>query len=299
LGLSTAHGIVQQAGGWIAVKSSPGEGATFEVYLPQATGTEARRRTREHGIRERGGSETILVVEDQPSVRQFAAEVLRQLGYRIMEAGSGPDALELSASHEGTIDLVLTDIIMPGMNGLVLADRIRPERPLARILYMTAYAGNVLEERGVASEGLDCLQKPFRPSELARKVREVLDRQPKGPTILVVDDEAPVRRMLGVMLGGAGYAIVDAEDGAAALAVLARVPVDLMLADLVMPEKESLETIREARKRYPKLKIIAMSGSFGGQCRKADSPLAADAAVAKPVDYEELLSTIRNILASR
>jgi PAS domain S-box-containing protein len=300
LGLSTAHGIVQQAGGWIAVKSSPGQGATFEVFLPQAAGTEAWRRTREHGIRERGGSETILVVEDQPSVRQFAAEVLRQLGYRILEAGNGPDALELSASHEGTIDLILTDIIMPGMNGLVLADRIRPERPRARILYMTAYAGNVLEERGVASEGLDCLQKPFRPGELARKVREVLDRPPKGPTILVVHDEVPVRRMLGVMLRGAGYTIVDAQDGIAALAVLARVPVDLMLADLVIPEKDGIETIGEVRKLYPSLKIVAMSGSFGGQYRRtADSLLAADAEVTKPVDCDKLLSTIHHILVSR
>jgi PAS domain S-box-containing protein len=298
LGLSTAHGIVQQAGGWIVVKSAPYQGATFEVYLPQAAGTEAGSVTQESGKRERGGSETILVVEDQPGVRKFTANVLRDLGYRVLEAESGAGALEISAAHEGPVDLILTDLIMPGMNGLALAERIQPQRPQARILYMTAYAGDVLEERGVAHEGLDCLQKPFHPDELARKVREVLDHRQKGPTVLVVDDEAPVRRILGEMLANAGYTIVDAENRTAALAVLAKVPVDVMLTDLAMPEREGLETIGEARKRYPKLKIIAMSGAFGGQYMKVAPLLGADAAVAKPVDYGQLLSTIRNILAS-
>jgi PAS domain S-box-containing protein len=299
LGLSTAYGIVRQAGGWIAVRSSPGKGATFEVFLPQAPGKEAAAGASEDEARERGGSETILVVEDQPSVRRFTGDVLRDLGYHVLEAGSGAEALGVSAGHEGSIDLILTDIIMPGMNGLALADRIRPLRPQARILYMTAYAGDVLQERGVHRDDLNCLEKPFHPSELARKVRDLLDQPSKGTTVLVVDDEAAVRELLNEMLSEAGYSVIEAENGVAALAVLGRTSVDVMVTDLVMPEKEGLETIGEARKRYPKMKIISMSGAFGGHYMKVASFLGADARVAKPIDRDALLNAIQGVLGER
>jgi two-component system, cell cycle sensor histidine kinase and response regulator CckA len=180
LGLSTAYGIVRQAGGWIAVRSTRGKGSEFDVYLPRSPGAEEGAGVQEHAAAESGGSETILVVEDQDNVREFTAEVLRELGYRVLEACSGADALDVSARHAGAIDLILTDIIMPGMNGLALAERIQPQRPRARILYMTAYAGDVLQQRGVVPDDLDCLRKPFRPDDLARKVREMLERPQPG-----------------------------------------------------------------------------------------------------------------------
>jgi PAS domain S-box-containing protein len=299
LGLSTAYGIVRQAGGWIAVQSSPGRGSTFEIFLPRVAGHETAAGTSEAGHDDRGGTETILVVEDQPSVRQFAGNVLRGFGYQVLEAASGAEALGLSEAHKGPIDLILTDIIMPGMNGLALAERIQPQRPQVRILYMTAYAGDILQQRGVQRDDLDCLQKPFRPAELARKVRAMLDRASKGPTVLVVDDEAPIRNILRQMLAEAGYSVIEAENGAAALAVLQKDPVDLLLTDLVMPEKEGLETIGEVKKRYPKIKIISMSGAFGGHYMKVASFLGADAQIAKPIDREELINTIQHVLAGR
>jgi PAS domain S-box-containing protein len=297
LGLSTAHGIVRQAGGWINVRSAPGEGATFEVYLPRTAEAQAGAHAQQAAVSERGGSETILVVEDQPAVRQFAASVLRDLGYRVLEVGSGAEALGVSAAHEGPIHLVLTDVIMPGMNGLMLAERIAGQRPHARILFMTAYAGEVLQERGVVLESQHWLQKPFRPDELARKVREVLDRPPKGLTVLVLDDEVPVRRMLHDMLAEAGYSVIEAENGAAALAVLERIAVEVMLTDPMVPGKDVVDTIAEVRKRHPKIKIISMSGTLGGHSLKVGAFPAADARVAKPIERQELLSTIHEVLA--
>jgi len=120
----------------------------------------------------------------------------------------------------------------------------------------------------------------------------------KGPVVLVVDDEIGVRSLLHDALSYAGYSVIEAENGAAALDVLAKRSVELMITDLIMPEKEGLETILEARKRYPKMKIISMSGAFGGHYMKMASFLGADARVAKPIDLDELLKTVRGVLAT-
>ena len=294
LGLSTTYGIVKQAGGRIMVNSQPGRGTAFEVYLPRAA-SEDETVAHEEAARTEAG-ETVLVVEDQPSVREYTAVVLRDLGYQVLAAESGVEALAVSASHAGPIHLVLTDVIMPGMSGRTLADRIRPQRPEARILYMTGYAGEALKQRGLPENDAPCLPKPFSPEELAAKVRESLDRAGKSRTVLVVDDEAPVRRLLRETLTEAGYAVLEAEHGDAALDVLSSKPVDVMITDLVMPQKEGLETIAEARKRFPGVKIVSMSGAFGGQYLRVASLMGADAKIAKPIDPEELLKTVQGLV---
>jgi hypothetical protein len=293
LGLSMAYGIVKQAGGWIAVKSRLGHGSAFEIYLPRASGVE--QTVAPGQAKNPRGTETILVVEDQQSVRGYASQVLRDLGYRVLEAESGAEALGLSAAHKQPIHLVLTDVIMPGMTGRMLAERLRLQRPEARVLYMSGYAEDVLEQRGVPEE-VECLQKPFAPEELACRVREMLDRTAKGRTVLVVDDEAAVRGLLRETLSGAGYRVLEAEHGKAAMEVLGCTPVDVMITDLVMPQKEGLETIADARKRYPAMKIISMSGAFGGHYLKVASKLGADARLAKPIDREELLKVVRGLV---
>ena len=143
-------------------------------------------------------------------------------------------------------------------------------------------------------------KRRFRRDEPARKVREMFDSPgpSKGPIVLVVDDETSVRSLLRDVLAHAGYTVLEAENGADALGILAKMTVELMITDLVMPEKEGLETIGEARKRYPGMKIISMSGAFGGHYMKMASFLGADARVAKPIDFAELLKTVRGVLAT-
>ena len=173
LGLSTVYGIVKQAAGHIEVESTPDEGATFRIYLPRlATAAPARagQRRMEPGPR---GDETILLVEDEEAVRVFASKALERQGYTVLEARHGRDALLRLSQHEGPIQLLITDIVMPEMGGGELARRLSSERPDLRILYMSGYADGETAIRGLAG-GAAYLQKPFTSDALARKVREVL-----------------------------------------------------------------------------------------------------------------------------
>jgi two-component system, cell cycle sensor histidine kinase and response regulator CckA len=176
LGLSTCYGIIKQSGGHISVYSEPGRGTTFKIYLPQVepqTKIPLRRLDSPHLPR---GTETILLVEDDPALREIAATLLRRLGYTVLAAANGIEALSLKQPRDiGHIDLLFTDVVMPQMSGEELAERVRALSPHTRILFTSAYTANAIVHQGVA-----LLQKPFTPSALAHKLREVLD-QPGAP----------------------------------------------------------------------------------------------------------------------
>jgi two-component system cell cycle sensor histidine kinase/response regulator CckA len=171
LGLSTVHGMIRQSGGWIWVYSEPGSGTTFKIYLPRTD--EAVLPAPANVKTDLHGSETILVVEDQEEVRVLAVAILERYGYRVLSAAGAEEAIALAKVHPGTIDLLLTDIIMPGMNGRALARQLAADRPL-RVLYMSGYTENAIAHRGILDPGLDYIQKPFTPEALAEKVRAVL-----------------------------------------------------------------------------------------------------------------------------
>ena len=173
LGLSAVYGIVRQSGGHVAVESEVGRGTTVRVYLPRVGGqaTEAGREA----TRPRDG-ETVLLVEDEDTVRRMTKLVLEREGYAVLEAADGRDAVAVAERHAGPIHLLMTDMMMPYLSGREVADRLRGEGKVSRVLFMSGYTEDVLMLQGVESEAADFLHKPFDLAAMLQKVREILDR---------------------------------------------------------------------------------------------------------------------------
>jgi two-component system, cell cycle sensor histidine kinase and response regulator CckA len=173
LGLATVFGIVQQSQGHVVVHSEPGQGATFEVYLPR-TDLEADRAEPRRAAAPLRGSETILLVEDEEKVRIVACAILRRNGYHVLDASNAGEAFLVSKDFDGAIQLLLTDVVMPRMNGQKLAELLAPARPDMQLLFASGYTDDAVVRNGVEA-GVAFVQKPFTPDVLLRKVREVLD----------------------------------------------------------------------------------------------------------------------------
>ncbi len=179
LGLSTVYGIVKHSGGHIEVESQAGRGTTFRVYLPRAEDSSQAARPDGAGAVPRG-SETILLAEDEDAVRALACQVLRSSGYAVLEASDGAQALWLAGEYREPIDLLVTDVVMPGLDGRGLAERLQALRPGIKALYLSGYTDDAVVRHGVSREEVHFLQKPFSAAGLARKVREVLDHTAAG-----------------------------------------------------------------------------------------------------------------------
>lgn len=175
LGLATVYGVVSQSGGFIRVASEPGQGTSFMVYLPRHHAAPEQAAAQPAKVPIPGGQETILVVEDEASILLMVQRILGTLGYRVLTAASPAEALRLASEEQGPIDLLITDVVMPGMNGRELAAELRAICPGLRCLFMSGYTGDVVFSRGVLQEEGNFLQKPFFARDLAGKVRETLD----------------------------------------------------------------------------------------------------------------------------
>jgi two-component system, cell cycle sensor histidine kinase and response regulator CckA len=181
LGLSSCYGIIKQSGGHISVYSEPGRGTTFKIYLPQVEQQAKTLLKRPSSLALPRGIETILLVEDDPALREMAETLLNRLGYKVWPAANGIEALSLKQQRNvGHIDLLFTDVVMPHMSGKELADRVRSLYPHTRILFTSAYTENTTINQGMLDKNVALLQKPYTPSALAHKLREVLD-QPNVP----------------------------------------------------------------------------------------------------------------------
>jgi CheY-like chemotaxis protein len=184
LGLSTVYGIVKQSGGQIEVRSQPGEGTTFRIYLPRLEEASAASTREVRRPAARRGTETILLVEDDEGLRELGRLILTSSGYDVLAARDGPEALQLSQEHTGTLHLLLTDVVMPQMSGRQLADQLLAKRRGLKVLFLSGYPHDTLNQHDVAESSLPFLQKPFTPATLTRRVRELLDAtvpRPEAP----------------------------------------------------------------------------------------------------------------------
>ena len=188
-GLATVYGIVKQSNGYIWVDSTPGEGASFQIYLTLHVGRATEEPKSSLGEKLQG-SEKILLVEDSEPLKKLAQKFLEVAGFHVLPAASGEEALDVAARHGGTFDLLLTDVVMPGINGRVLAEQLLPRQPRMRVLYMSGYTDSFISGHGVLEPGTHLLHKPFTDEVLIRKVREVLDGGKKPCSATVVTELA-------------------------------------------------------------------------------------------------------------
>ncbi|MBW2711866.1 MAG: response regulator, partial [Deltaproteobacteria bacterium] len=174
LGMSTVYGIVKQNGGFIQVDSEKGRGTTFEIYLPAVEGSTEPKTMPSHEVSP--GSESVLVVEDDHSLRKLVCNILEKYGYQVQEAPNGEEALKVIAENEKPIHLLVTDVIMPGMGGRMLAERLQSQQPDIKVLFMSGYMDQTISHQDLSAAELNFIEKPFSPQKLANKIREILDQ---------------------------------------------------------------------------------------------------------------------------
>jgi signal transduction histidine kinase len=180
LGLSTTYGIVKQSGGYLWCDSEVGRGTTFRVFLPRVEEPVSQVAERKAPAPLHPGDETVLLVEDEPEVRSLVQRILKTQGYTVVTAANPDEAVAVAREFKGTIQLMVTDVVMPGMSGLQLAERLQPTRPAMRVLFVSGYTDDAMGPQGILEPGRAFLQKPFTPVALARKVREILDSDPRS-----------------------------------------------------------------------------------------------------------------------
>jgi CheY-like chemotaxis protein len=178
LGLSTVYGITKQSSGYIKVQSAPGKGTTFQIFFPAIDQAAAPHPVVQQSHQSNRGTETVLVVEDEPKIADVIATTLTRRGYEVLVANNGSDAEQFAAKHAGPIHIMLIDVVMPKPSGREIADRISALRPEICVLWMSGYTDDTIVRHGILEPGLNFLQKPFTPAVLAEKIREICDKHP-------------------------------------------------------------------------------------------------------------------------
>jgi CheY-like chemotaxis protein len=217
LGLSMVYGFVKQSGGHVKIYSEEGQGSAIKIYLPRLMSGE-REEPNEItlGLEGSAEQECILVVEDDDDVRSYSVDCLRDLGYRVIEAHDGPAALRLLERQGASVDVLFTDVVMPGMSGKELADIAREARPQLKVLYTSGYTRNAIVHGGRLDAGVEMIAKPFTAGALAQKIRDILDAG-KSRRVLLVEADATVRLLAAEALSNANYGVEEAATAAEAL----------------------------------------------------------------------------------
>jgi len=309
LGLSMAYGFVKQSRGHIKIYSEPGHGTSVKIYLPRSMMDEEEPPARDQSGPVVGGSETVLVVEDDPGVRDVVRDMLSTLGYRVLQAENGAAALHV-LQGDVPIDLLFTDVVMPGdVSSPELARQAQQMRPDIAVLFTSGYPQNAIVHGGRLDEGLELLSKPYQRDELARKVREVLDKRiiqalPLAPAeapaargasmrILVVEDNPDSQQMVCELIGMLGHTVTGVGDGEAALALLAQQEFDILFTDISLPGISGIQLARTALAQGGALRgalRIIFSTGYG---KEALSQLEFPAStLRKPYDLAELQAAL-------
>ncbi len=241
------------------------------------------------------GEGTILVVEDQDGLRALAEEVLTSAGYSILVAQDASNALRVAQEYSGQIQLLLTDLVLPGASGKEIAARLHALRPEMKVLFTSGHARDAITGNGTLDRNANFIEKPWSPQKLCEEIRAVLSTEPSAWQILVVDDEGGIREWLTEILEGCGHRVFTARDGLEAKRIARRQPFDLLITDISMPDEEGLGLIHALRKAHPELKIVAMSGANAEYLTDAKL-LGANAALAKPFTSEMLFKCLRDLL---
>ena len=280
LGLATVYGIVKQTGGYIYVYSEESRGTTFNLYFPASFQDVDRRPEEIPTEKLAGGSETILVVEDEPGVRRIAERILTTAGYEVMSAEDPLDAIAMVHNSHRHIDLLLTDVIMPNLSGKELASRLRRMRPGLKTVFMSGYTDEIIAKQGVLEPGVRFLQKPFGAKELLPVLRDALAHQTQGegmhePRILIVDDEETMRQVLRLFLETNHYAIVgEAADGDEAIEMARTLDPDIIVLDHMLPGLDGSQVAPLLRIASPRSRILAFSGVLPEKPEWADGWLS-------------------------
>jgi len=250
LGLSMVYGFVKQSGGHVKVYSELGSGTTIKIYLPRlmSVQTDIEDASLPHGIERSHRQETILVVEDDDDVRAYTVEILRELGYRVLEAHDGPSGLRLLERQGEPIDLLFTDVVMPGMSGAELAIAARHLQPDLRVLYTSGYTRNAIVHGGRLDPGVEMISKPFTYSAVASKIRDVLEIGRTGRVLAIVA-EPTIRALAIEALVSAGKQVDEAANGLEGLSRIrsAEGRYDIVIIDEQLPDRQLAGLIEELR----------------------------------------------------
>jgi PAS domain S-box-containing protein len=320
LGLSMVYGFVKQSGGHIELESELGKGTTFTLYLPRTEQQEASLPEVLSGPVE-GGSETILVVEDDGEVRATAVEILTELGYRVLKAVDGQSALVL-LRRGASVDLLFTDVVMPGpVRSPDLARQAQALIPGLEVLFTSGYTEDAIVHGGRLDPGVHLLSKPYRSEDLARKVRQLLDQRPyprrvplsRAPTpaplpvsrtaprrlrVLLVEDDEDIRSSAYELLGLLGHDVVAVESAEEALELMRVESFDLLLTDVSLPGKSGVELAREAVRLKPGMRIVVASGHGGAALSAQDALLTAAVVLPKPYALSQLQKILEQVVAA-
>jgi hypothetical protein len=321
LGLATAYGIVHQAGGHIWVYSEPGIGSTFKIYLPRVDPM-GPLDAPAVPVAPAEGTGTVLVVEDEPDVRDVTTQMLTRSGYHVIAVADGTEAIARLARLEEPIDVLVTDIVMPQMSGIELADQVMDAFPHVGVVLLSGFTAETLQLERVTTRGAAFVPKPVTSGQLVAAVEGArttrLPASPASPRprrgevaahsaaagrapILVVDDDPAARALVATYLAREGFEAREAASGEAALALIDTQAVDLVILDMALPGMSGLDVLRALRRRprTANLPVMALTGSGDRYPLAASLGLGADDYVTKPVRLDALVALVRARLRSQ
>jgi DNA-binding NtrC family response regulator len=274
----------------------------MRVFLPRLESARPEAATPAAPVPVVCGHETLLLVEDEEFVRELVREFLETAGYTVLEAASAEDALRLMSDTRPHVDLLLTDVVLPGMNGAALAERLQRQIPRLETLYISGYPGDAMFGGAVFDPGPAFLPKPFTRHLLTRKVREMLNaRPPMVATILVQEPDEGIRRLLAHILTAAGYEVVTPVDAAAPGEPPAGTPagtpadrrrIDVAIVDLGTSEQQGLAALHALRNRHPEAAVVLMGGAFGDALLREAAAAGVSVTLQKPLNEASVLDAV-------